>query len=778
MAVSKQTIDDDGRPEALLIVESPTKAKTLGKYLSSFKGPFPAGIVVSPKGLQFKIKASTGHVIDLPAKELGVDIDDNFRPDYVLLPGKAKIVAELKKAASTAAVVFIATDPDREGEAIAWHINSLFTPGVRRYVFRVSFNEITKKAVQEALASPGAIDQKKVDAQQARRILDRLVGYQVSPLLWKTVAGGLSAGRVQSVALRLICERQAEIDAFVSEEYWTIDGVFQAAKLEPLSARLHKLDGEAVKIPDEENARSIEDRLRVASYSVLDIAKSHKKRNPQAPYITSTLQQDASRRLGFTVKRSTAIAQKLYEGVELGAKGLVGLITYMRTDSTRIADEAHSAVRGLITEQFGVEYLEPSVRIYKNKKASVQDAHEAIRPTDVTLTPDIVRPFLDPGDYKLYEMVWRRFVATQMKPAELDVTTVTIGDRAGIEFRAAGQVITFPGFLRVFGDVKSESENSDKEEQEQKIPKGLKLGMDLELLELRSKQHFTQPPPRFTEASLVKELDELGIGRPSTYATIITTLFDRKYVEREEKSLYPTELGKTVNLILVDRFPDLFNVAFTAKMEEELDRIETGAAWVKVVRDFYGPFSVSLKTAMNHSAQLKKGLAIQPVGRDCPECGKALLYRWGRNGRFISCSGYPTCKYSENINGGSAAEPVKVDMKCPQCGKDMLLREGRFGRFYGCSDYPKCKGIKPFTSGKRCPVKGCEGELSERKSKKGGVFFGCSQYPQCKFLSWDAPEGGPCPNCGAPTVFEKVTKAKGSYRYCSQCDWREKDKEQ
>ncbi len=755
--------------EILVIVESPTKAKTLGKYLATYSGKLPDG-TVPPNGMKFNIKASGGHIIDLPQKKIGVDVENNFQPEYVNLPGKTKTINDLKKAASTASVIYIATDPDREGEAIAWHINNVISKTSTKSIWRIAFNEITKKAVQEALSEPGKIDICKVDAQQARRVLDRLVGYKVSPLLWKTITRGLSAGRVQSVALRMICERQVEIDAFIKEEYWSLDSLFRAEKCDPFLAKLVKIDDEKAKIPDEETAKKLEDRINSSAFKITDIQKTKKSRNPAPPYITSTLQQDAARRHGFPVKRTMAIAQKLYEGIELGGEGRVGLITYMRTDSTRISDEANTNVRNFITEKFGKEYLQTSIRRFKNKKGAVQDAHEAIRPTDVNFTPERVKRFLTPQDYKLYELIWRRFVATQMKPASYDVTTILIDDGKGIDFRASGQIITFPGFLHVYGDIKTTNGNGDGN---QDIPSNLEVGMPLTIDELISKQHFTQPPARFTEASLVKELDELGIGRPSTYSAIISTLFDRKYVDRLEKAMAPTELGQTVNKVLVDRFPDLFNVAFTAQMEEKLDEIETGKGWVEVVREFYDPFNVALEDANKNYAELKKGLVNQPVGKKCPNCGEELIYRWGRMGKFISCSGYPKCKYAENIN---QVAPIEVDIKCPKCEKNMLLREGRFGKFYGCSDYPTCKGVLPFTIGLKCPVPDCKGELSERKGKKG-TFYGCSAYPDCKFITWDAPLAGPCPQCKAPTIFKKSTKTKGSYQYCSQCAWRKDEDE-
>ncbi len=752
---------------ALVIVESPTKARTLSKYLKGLQTNAPDnGGKVS---LDFRVIASGGHIIDLPKKKFGVDIEDNFRPDYELLPDKKSTAKTLKQEAGKAGSIYIATDPDREGEAIAWHISNLIKSRKKQDVWRVTFNEITKRAVQDAILSPGSIDINKVNAQQARRIMDRLVGYQVSPLLWKTITRGLSAGRVQSVALRLLCEREEDINAFIPEEYWTIDGEFKPDKIDSFTARFNKYKGKKVKIGNEDESNELLSVLKSAVYRITEISRSRKKRNPVPPYITSTMQQDAGRRLGMPVKRTMGIAQKLYEGIDFGAKGSIGLITYMRTDSTRIAEEANSNLRDWVASNYGADYLSDKTRRFKNKKGASQDAHEAIRPTDVTITPKDAKNYLTAQELKLYELIWKRFVATQMKPAEFDVTTVFIGDGKDIEFKATGQVLVFPGFLSVYEDFATTEKKKDDEVQS-KLPKGLESGMPLDLLELFPKQHFTQPPPRFSEASLVKELDELGIGRPSTYASIISTLFDRKYAEKAEKALKPTELGFTVNRVLTDRFPAVFNIDFTAQMEDDLDRIETGAEWLSVVNNFYQPFSEALKTAEANYPQLKKDLVFQPVGKKCPECGEELIYRWSKNGRFISCSAFPKCKYAESLGD---EKPVEVEQECPKCGAKMVVRSGRFGRFLGCSQYPKCKGILPLTTGHKCPVEGCSGEITEKKSKKGRPFYGCTKYPDCKFVSWDEPQNRKCPECKAPTVFIKRTKKNGETIYCSQCDWKE-----
>lgn len=725
--------------------------------------------------------ASGGHVRDLPQKELGVNIARAFEPNYQQLPGKKRIIEQLAEAAAKAREVLLATDPDREGEAIAWHISHIIGARARSQVRRVQFHEITKKAVEAALASPGRIDMNKVDAQQARRIMDRLVGYQVSPLLWRTVTGGLSAGRVQSVALRLLCEREAAIEAFVAVEFWTIDGRFTGEKVEPFVARLSKFDGKKVSLGDASAAKGAVAKLEKLGYHVADIKRSRKKRSPPPPYITSTLQQDASRRLGFPVKRTMAIAQKLYEGIELGPRGMVGLITYMRTDSTRLSPEAVEALRGWIASEYGPDLVAQHIRAYKNKKGPVQDAHEAIRPTDVRLTPNLVKPHLAPEEFRLYDMIWRRFVATQMKEVEFDVTTVTIAGGPDVEFRATGYVMMVQGYLILYTPAKGKSSDETSEEELSanaepspvNIPANLVVGMPLALLGLTPEQHFTQPPPRYGEASLVKELDEQGIGRPSTYATIISTLLDRQYAEKKEKLLLPTDLGRTVNRILVDRFPDIFSVEFTAKMEEELDKIEEGAKWREVLGDFYEPFKEALDAAEGMTRELKRDIA-QPVGRTCPQCGRDLIYRFGKRGRFISCSGFPQCKFaeSEKLDSHFRGNDEEVEEKCPNCGRPMLKRVGRYGPFLGCSGYPACKTIIPLKTSHPCPKEGCSGTLSERRTKTRKIFFGCSRYPDCDFLSWDTPVEGPCPTCAAPTLFQKGGRS-GQTKSCRRCDWSE-----
>ncbi len=741
--------------KSLVIVESPTKARTLTKYL----------------GRSYIVKSTVGHIIDLPGKRIGVDIENGFAPEYVPLPRKSKVIKDLVSAAIVSKDVLLATDPDREGEAIAWHVSNQIQSKVKN-ISRVEFHELTKNAVQKAVKSPGSINMKLVDAQQARRVMDRLVGYQVSPLLWKTISKGLSAGRVQSVALRQICEREEEIEKFVKEEFWTIDGLFKGDNVDEFSARLHKLDKKKVQIPDQKSSESIVDRIKKAAYKVDDIRKSRKKRRPYPPYITSTLQQDAGRRLYFPTKKAMSVAQQLYEGIKIGNRGQVGLITYMRTDSIRVSNEAISDARNWIGENLGSSYLPGSPRIFKNKKGAIQDAHEAIRPTDVSLTPDSIKGDLTSEQYKLYNLIWRRFVASQMKEAEVDVTVITIGGYEGkqsaalIEFRVSGQVMVFPGFLAVYKEHKANSKTS-KNDNDKPLPVGIEEGMALELLGLDLKQHFTQPPPRFNEARLVKELDDLGIGRPSTYASIISTLLDRTYVIKQEKALLPTDLGKTVNTLLVSQFPDVFNVEFTSQMEEALDRVELGSSWQDVVGEFYKPFSKALDTALENRVSIKKKM-MEPVGRKCPDCGAELVYRWSKRGRFISCSDFPDCKHAESLE---PTPTVSSDIKCPKCNGPMVVRHGRYGTFLGCSNYPKCRGILPLKSDFACPTEGCDGKLVKRQTKRGKTFYGCERYPKCDFATWDTPVEGPCPNCDSPTLIEKNTKSK-NFKYCHRCDWK------
>ncbi len=729
-------------PDILVIVESPAKAKTIHKFL----------------GDKYSVKASVGHVMDLPQKRLGVKIQDHFLPEYEIIPGKEKVIRTLRASAKEARSVLLATDPDREGEAIAYHVAMLLKVPANR-VGRVLFNEITKRAVSEAVRNPGVIDQNKVDAQQARRVLDRLVGYQVSPILWKTVAKGLSAGRVQSVALRLICEREDAITNFVPVEHWSITAKLKGEKSGPFNAKLDKIKGKKASIPDKDSAQKIVDDLKSSTFYVEDIQKKRTNRKPAPPFITSTLQQEASRRFKFPAKITMQVAQSLYEGVELGAEGPTGLITYMRTDSARIAPEAVEMVRDYIFNAFGQDYLPPKPRTFAKVKRA-QEAHEAIRPTSMKCDPNSVKKYLTNDQYKLYSIIWNRFVASQMEDARIETTTIII--TAGpYEFRISGSKVLFQGYLHVYQET---VENNDAEKQN-KLPEHLNVGEELTLLKLDPKQHFTQPPPRFTDSSLIKEMEENGIGRPSTYAQIISTILDRKYVEREAPKLFPTELGMTVNRILVSEFPDIFSIEFTAKMENKLDGIETGREWVQVIEDFYGPFQQSLQLVNSRTDEIRK-LAIKDTNETCPECGSSLMERWGRRGKFIACSGFPKCKYTKNIN--EKEEPGGIVKKCPKCGSDMLAKSGRYGPFLGCSNYPKCKHLEQMDTGVACPKDGCDGKIVEKRTKKGKPFFGCGNYPKCDFASWYPLVSKSCPDCAYPVLEDRNTQ-RGHYRQCPKC---------
>jgi DNA topoisomerase-1 len=727
-------------------VESPAKAKTIKKFLGS----------------KFDVLASMGHIRDLPKKRLGIDLENDFRPDYINIRGKGKALLALKKSAQKADAVYLAPDPDREGEAIAWHLKNYLGNGDTSHIHRVSFNEITERAIKSAMESAGEIDMHKVDAQQARRILDRLVGYMVSPLLWKVVYRGTSAGRVQSVALRLIVEREEEIRAFKSEEYWTISGEFVGKSKTPFAARLVEIRGEKPKIGNEGEAQAVLTALSGARYVVSDVTRKARSRNPAPPFITSTLQQDAARRLGFSARKTMSIAQQLYEGIETG-EGPIGLITYMRTDSTRISTEALDDVRKYISERFGAKNLPKEPRVYKAKKGS-QDAHEAVRPTSAFRTPDSLRAHLSEDQIRLYELVWNRFVSSQMEQAQFDTTTVNItaGDHL---FRASGSVLKFAGFLEVYGDLVDPKSGGEKGMEELVLPP-IEKDEALACNKLTPEQHFTQPPPRYNEASLVKTLEEKGIGRPSTYATIIATLVSRKYVTREKARFTPTEIGEIVNKFLVERFDNIFNVGFTANMEEELDRIESGEDdWVKVVRDLYNPFKKDLEDVKKKTTEIRKEME-KDSGQACEKCGKPMIVRWGRNGQFLACSGYPDCKSTKPLGG---EEPKATGELCEKCGGAMVVRSGRFGRFVACSNYPDCKNTKPLSIGVPCPEPNCGGYLTEKRSKKGRTFYGCSRYPDCTFALWNKPVAEGCPECKSPYMLEKWAKAKGSYLECPSC---------
>ncbi|MCI0489839.1 MAG: type I DNA topoisomerase [Blastocatellia bacterium] len=809
--------------KTLVVVESPSKAKTINKYL----------------GPGYKVIASIGHVKDLPKKGIGIDFDNNFEPTYEVIPGKEKVIKQLKSAAKDADTIYVATDPDREGEAIGWHLKEeLEGRGKnRKQVRRVLFNEITKKAIQESFKNPTDIDKNLVDAQQARRLLDRIVGYQVSPLLWDKVRRGLSAGRVQSVALRLVVEREREILAFIQTEYWTITANLSAKLPPPFDARLLRVEdmtvkttdfGEDVKkkeihIRDQKQAEELAADIDRQRFIVSSVTTKEKKRNPVPPFITSKLQQEASRKLRFPVKKTMQVAQRLYEGTELGDEGLVGLITYMRTDSTRVADSALQEVREYIGNQYGGKYL-PEKAIYYRSKKDAQDAHEAIRPTSVARTPESVARYLPKDALALYKLIWQRFVASQMMPALFDQTTIDIQAGARYLFRATGSVLKFNGFLAVYEEGKDEKDEED-EEQARSLPR-VEKGEELKLNRLLPEQHFTEPPPRYTEATLVKALEEKGIGRPSTYASITSVIQDREYVARKEGRFTPTELGFIVNDLLIESFEDLFNVKYTARMEEELDEIEEGKlVWTDALSEFYGKFTKDLEAAKRHMRDVKRQEIIteekcencgSPMAikfgrygqflactnypeckttRDlsksddevkeeseaegseetCENCGRAMILKRGRFGQFYACTGYPECKTTRKIQqSGKASVPdVALEELCPQCGKHLVMKTGRFGQFTACSNYPECKYVKRETTGVACPE--CGGDIVARKGKRGKSFYGCTNYPTCKFTLWDKPAPKSCPECGARFLVEKYAKDGSRSLQCKAEDCKHKE---
>jgi DNA topoisomerase I len=817
-------------PKNLVVVESPAKAKTINKYL----------------GKDFIVMASIGHIKDLPSKGLGVDVLNNFEPEYEIIPdskkrNNKKIVADLKKTAKEVDAIFLAADPDREGEAICQHLAEEIVPKKpAKPAFRVMFNEITKRAVQEAFEHPKQIDANLVDAQQARRVLDRLVGYKVSPLLCRTIGGRLSAGRVQSVALRMVVEREREIEAFVKTEYWTIAANLTGNQPPAFDARLLKVGDQTVKtsgfdqdlkkseilIGNDGQAREIVDEAATQTFVVDEVTTKERKRNPVPPFITSKLQQEASRKLGFPVKRTMMIAQHLYEGVEIGEEGPVGLITYMRTDSIRVGEAALGEVRDFVKGQYGANYLPEKAVHYRSKK-DAQDAHEAIRPTDVTRTPDSLAKYLKPEELKLYRLIWQRFVASQMMPALFDQTTIDI--QAGrFVFRATGSVQKFDGFLKIYQEGRDETPAADDDESERTLPLVTK-GETLALNKIDPEQHFTEPPPRFTEATLVKILEEKGIGRPSTYAAIMTVIQDREYVEKREGRFHPTALGKTVNDVLIEGgFADLFNETYTARMEQELDEIEEGKLkWTDALHEFYSKFKDDLVKFQKYAKDIKEketptdevclkcntpGMVqklgrfgkylkcnncgatrdAEPVAADggastegsadgeeeieaCELCGKQMQLKRGRFGPFYGCSGYPECRNIRRISksGKVNAPPVPIDEKCPLDDAQLVKRQGRFGEFVSCSNYPKCKYIKQETTGVKCPRPGCGGDLVVKKSRRGKVFYGCANYPKCDTVYWDKPVEEKCPQCGKPFLLEKTTK-KGTTRKCAdeECGYK------
>jgi len=729
----------------LLIVESPAKSRTLKKFL----------------GRNFEILPTIGHIRDLPKSKLGVDTDDDFKVDYVVIKGKEKVIKKLQESARKSEKVYLAPDPDREGEAIAWHVATQLK-GVKNIV-RVTFNEITKQAVLAAMEDTREIDMNLVDAQQARRVLDRLVGYKISPFLWKTVARGLSAGRVQSVALRIICEREAEIEAFVIEEYWEIEALLADKSDARLLCKLTRIDDAKAEIKTGAEANAVSEELKQAIFKVESVKNSQKIRKSSPPFITSTLQQEAARALYFSPKKTMMVAQQLYEGVDLGEEGPTGLITYMRTDSIRVAESAISAVREYIINNFGNPYLPKTAFKYSARKGS-QDAHEAIRPTYLDHPPEKIKKYLTKDQLRLYTLIWNRFVASQMASAVYDATDVDISSGRYL-FHAHAQSLKFDGFLKVYQEAKENEQNGENGLVDL-IP-DLKAGDTLHPVEIKPSQHFTKPPGRFTEAMLVKTLEADGIGRPSTYAAIISTLMDRKYVESKERRLFPTELGKTVSKILVMSFPTLFDIKFTAKMETELDQIETGKEiWTKVIKDFYLPFNAVLGKLSKKEKEIKASIT-EATSEKCENCGSPMVIKWGRNGRFLACSAYPECKTTRPLE--PQPESPATDLKCTKCGSPMVVKSGRFGRFLACSAYPACKTTLPLPTGVKCPKDGCGGDVVQKQSRNKRAFYGCSNYPKCDFVSWDKPVNQPCPACSHSYLVEKFTQKSGAYLYCPAC---------
>ena len=735
--------------KGLIVVESPAKVKTLQKFL----------------GEDYVVKASVGHIKDLPEGELGVDLEKDFQPQYVAISGKGKIIRELKKASKEVKNIYLGPDPDREGEAIAWHIAEEIGDGDKN-IYRVLFNEITKKAVLDALRHPGKLQQPKYEAQQARRILDRLVGYQVSPILWEKVRRGLSAGRVQSVAVRIICEREREIKDFVSEEYWSLTATLKR-KDSPVSfdAKLTKWKGKKVKMANEAETLAIKKTLETVPYSVSKVVQQEKQRHPFPPFITSRLQQEAYRKLSFSAQRTMRIAQKLYEGVDLGEMGMVGLITYMRTDSVRVSNEAIQQVRGWIRDRFGDAFLPDKPNAYKSRRGA-QEAHEAIRPTSMDLEPDKVKAYLDKDQWALYRLIWDRFVASQMPSATFLQTTVEIKADDAI-FTAVGTIPVFQGFMALYVEGEDNQENGDGEK---KLP-SLSEGEILEVLGLTPKQHFTQPPYRFSAATLIQELEEQGIGRPSTYAAILSTIKEKGYVRLEKGKFFPTELGLVVNDLLVVNFPDIFDIEFTAQMEENLDKIEEGQKdWVDTLKEFYNPFQKDLEMAKVSMRDVKREMI--PTDAVCERCGSKMVKRWGKRGYFLACSSYPKCRYTREVEGNGENQ-VETGALCEKCGGPMVIKSGRFGRFLACSNYPACKFTKPLDIGVRCPQEGCDGMMVERRTRKGRTFYSCTNYPKCTYALWDKPIPEKCPQCGFPFLVEKQGKG-GVTKRCPQkeCGYR------
>jgi len=732
--------------KSLLVVESPTKMKTLSKFL----------------GKDFTIKATFGHIKDLPKSKIGVDIEKDFTPHFLVLKGKAKVVDELKKAGKAAEKIYIGSDPDREGEAIAFHVAEVI--GGKKEIERVLFHEITKKGVLDALKNPSKLDESKYNAQKARRILDRLVGYKISPILWEKVSYGLSAGRVQSVALRIVCDREEEIEGFVKEEYWIVDAEFELSSGEKFKATFERKGKEKIKISSKEDAQKIKSGIKGKIFNISNIEVKDRQISPQPAFITSRLQQEASRRFRFSPKKTMLIAQKLYEGVNIGEEEATGLITYMRTDSVRVSDEAITAARHYIDETYGKPYLPKTPNFFKNKK-SAQDAHEAIRPADPLLTPDKIKPYLDKDLFLLYELIWKRFIASQMAKEKFKSKVVDVSSEEYV-FVARGSEVLFDGFTKIY------EEQEETDEKGSKLP-AMKQGEAVSLLEVFMDQKFTAPPPRYSEASLIKMLEAKGIGRPSTYATIVSTIEDRNYVKKDKGRLLPTSLGRTVSKLLKEFFPSIVDIGFTANMEERLDLIEDGKKnWVKSLEVFYRSFEGELSTAKEGMKSLKKEETITDI--ICEKCGEKMLLRWGKNGEYLVCSAKPGCKNKKNarVDETGAIKIVESEIKgkCPQCGGNLIEKRGRFGRFIACSNYPECKHTEPFTLGFPCPLEGCTGKLVEKVSKmKKKKFISCSRYPDCTFATNAEPIEGTCPVCAAPTIFSYRKKP-----FClrKDCGWK------
>ncbi len=730
----------------LIIVESPAKAKTISKFLNN----------------KFIVKASAGHIRDLPKKTIGVDIENGFKAKYVTDRSKSKIIKELREKAKDADAIYLASDHDREGEAIAWHILHVLKAEAKgKDVYRIVFNEITKKAIQKAMDTPGDIDMNKVDAQQARRILDRLVGYSISPVLWKVITSSLSAGRVQSVALRLICEKEEAIKAFVPVEFWSVEAVFSKDTLKPFKASLATWKGKAISknVGSEKDALEIFDAIKEQQFNLDNIEKKQRKIHPGPAYITSTLQQDASRVLNFPPKKTMMLAQQLYEGIQVNSEH-VGLISYMRTDSVRISNEAIASCRDLIQNTLGSSNLSSKPRIFSNK-SKAQDAHEAIRPTDCKRLPADVKDFLENDQYRLYNLIWQKFVATQMAPIVVDSLQLSINGGEAV-FKTSGSTIASPGFLKVYPHY---SVSMGEE-----IDAGYNEGNSLKTNEMEPLQHFTKPPARFTEASLIKELESKGIGRPSTYASILNTIIQRAYVELIAKRLAPTNLGDTVNKFLVNNFDSFFNSEFTAEMESGLDEIEYGKFnWQELIGKYYSAIKDLIDKVDVKKAKEK---LIQETDIECDKCHSKMVIKWGRKGEFLACPNYPECSNIKNFTREEDGtikikEEPKLDENCPECGNALLIKNGRFGKFIACSNYPKCKFTKPFTTGIKCPE--CkDGDILEKKSKKQKVFYSCSKYPECKFSTWNKPVNMSCPECNHPYV-EEVTKNGKTTKVCPNC---------